>query len=177
MCRGEVIGSLSKVFWGNIKLFFLRGNTFCLVIYLVLFTTLPKIKKNELSVLKGHQQKYLENIKDLLSKKTLSLIGSIAFDLVLVSHAGDFFPHKRLLNRRQLSFPKLSQSHCTFQILESWPWPQVDLIITRSAWNTGKAFWPLINVRFRAAKVRCSQILEYFMHCITLANERKEGKR
>ena len=32
-------------------------------------------------------------------------------------------------------------------------------------------------VRFRVAKVRFSQILEYFMHCITLAKERKEGKR
>ena len=86
-------------------------------------------------------------------------------------------PHKRLLNRKQHSFPKLSQSHCTFQILESWPWPQGNLIITRSALNTGKAFWPLINVRFRAAKIRFSQILEYSMHCITLAKERKEGKR
>ena len=36
------------------------------------------------------------------------------------------------------SFPKLSQSHCHFQILESWPWPQVNPIITWSAWNTGK---------------------------------------
>ena len=87
-------------------------------------------------------------------------------------------PLKHLLNRRQHSFPKLSQSHCTFQILESWPWPQGNLIITRSAWNTWKAFWPLINDRFRAAKVRfISQILEYFMHCITLVKERKEGKR
>ena len=108
MCRGEVIGSLSKVFWGNIKLFFLRGNTFCLVIYLVLFTTLPKIKKNELSVLKGHQQKYLENIKDLLSKKTLSLIGSIAFDLVLASHAGDFFPHNACSTEDNFPFPSLA---------------------------------------------------------------------
>ena len=31
-------------------------------------------------------------------------------------------------------------------------------------------------VRFRVAKVRFSQILEYSMHCITLAKERKEGK-
>ena len=43
--------------------------------------------------------------------------------------------------------------------------------------NTRKAFWPLINVRLRAAKVRRSQILEYSVHCITLAKERKEGKR
>ena len=86
-------------------------------------------------------------------------------------------PNKRLLNWRQHSFPMLSQSHCTFQILESWPWPQGSLIITWSARNTGKAFWPLINVRFRAAKIRFSQILEYSMHCITLAKERKEGKR
>ena len=89
-----------------------------------------------------------------------------------------FIPtHKRLLNQRQHPFSKLSQSHCTFQILESWPWPQGNLIITRSARNNGKAFWPLINVRFRVAKVRFSQILEYSKHCITLAKERKEGKR
>ena len=77
-------------------------------------------------------------------------------------------PHKRLLNRRWHSFPRLSQSHCTFQILESWPWPQGNLIITWSASNTRKAFWPLINVRFRAAKIRFSQNLEYSMHFITL---------
>ena len=40
-----------------------------------------------------------------------------------------------------------------------------------------ESLWPLINVRLRAAKVRCSQILEYSVHCITLVKERKEGKR
>ena len=75
---------------------------------------------------------------------------------------------------KQHSFPMLSQAHCTFQILENWPWPQGNLMITRSARNTGKAFWPLISVRFRAAKIRFSQILEYSMHCITLAKERKD---
>ena len=65
-------------------------------------------------------------------------------------------PHKRLLNRRQHSFPTLSQSRCTFQILESWPWLQGNPITTRSAWNFEnlKPSWPLINVRLRAAKVR-----------------------
>ena len=82
-------------------------------------------------------------------------------------------PHKRLLNWVQHFFPKLSQSHCTFQILESWPWPQGNLIITRSAWNTGKSFFPLKNVRFWAAEIRFSQILEHSKHCITLAKERK----
>ena len=32
------------------------------------------------------------------------------------------------------------------------------------------------QIQIKAAKVRFSQILEYLMHCITLANERKEGK-
>ena len=86
-------------------------------------------------------------------------------------------PHKRLLNRKQLSFPKPSQFRCTFQFLEIWPWPQGYPIITRSAWNTGNTLWPLINVRLRVAKVRFSQILEYFVHCITLDKVRKEGKR
>ena len=36
--------------------------------------------------------------------------------LLIASHPP---PHKHLLNRRQHSFPMLSQSHCTFQILES----------------------------------------------------------
>ena len=84
---------------------------------------------------------------------------------------------KRLLNREQHSFPKLSQSNCTFQILDSWPWPQSYPIITRSARNTAKALWPLINVRLIAAKVRFSQILDYSVHYTTLAKERKEGKR
>ena len=51
---------------------------------------------------------------------------------LIASHAGVFRrarissppSYKRLVNREQHSFPKLSQSHCTFQILESWPWPQ-----------------------------------------------------
>ena len=65
-------------------------------------------------------------------------------------------PHKRLLNRRQHSFPTLSQSRCTFQILQSWPWLQGNPITTRSAWNFEnlKPSWPLINVRLRAVKVR-----------------------
>ena len=31
--------------------------------------------------------------------------------------------HKSRRNREQHSFPIVSQSHCTFQILEGWPWP------------------------------------------------------
>ena len=86
-------------------------------------------------------------------------------------------PHKYLRNQEQHSFPKLSQSPCTFQILEGSRWLQGNLIITWSVWNTGNALWPLINVRLTAAKVRFSQILEYSVHCITLAKERKEGRR
>lgn len=63
-----------------------------------------------------------------------------------------------------IPFPNIVKSHCTFQILESWPWPQGYLIITRSAWNTGKTFKPPINVRFRAAKITFDQILEYSIH-------------
>ena len=51
----------------------------------------------------------------------------------------------------------LSQSRCTFQILESWPWLQGNPIFTRSAWNFEKPSWPLINVRLTAAKVRFTQ--------------------
>ena len=69
------------------------------------------------------------------------------------------------------------QWHCTFQILESWPWPQGNPIITRYAWKTRKALWTLIDVRLKAAKVRFSQFLEYSEHCITSAKERREGKR
>ena len=85
--------------------------------------------------------------------------------------------HKRLLNREQHSFPKCTQSHCTFQSLEGWTWPQDNPIITRSAWNTGKALWPLINVRLGAEKVRFSQILEYSVHCINLSEGKKRRKK
>ena len=84
--------------------------------------------------------------------------------------------HKRLLSREQHSFPKLSQSHCTFQILETWLWPLGYPIITRSAWNTCKALWPLLNVRLTIAKVIFGQILEYSLHCITLAKEKKRRR-
>ena len=43
--------------------------------------------------------------------------------------------------------------------------------------NTGKALWPLTNVRLRAAKVRFRQILEYSTLSITLAKERKELRK
>ena len=76
-----------------------------------------------------------------------------------------------------IPFPNIVKSHCTFQILESWPGLLVYLIITWSCvWNTGKALWPSINVRLRAAKVRFSQILEYSVCSITLAKESKEKK-
>ena len=34
-----------------------------------------------------------------------------------------------------------------------------------------------VKVRLREAKVRFSHILEYPVHCITFAKERKKGKR
>ena len=64
------------------------------------------------------------------------------------------FPQTPAQTRTTFSFPKLSQSRCTFQIPESWPWPQGNSIITRSAWNFEKPSWPLIiNVRLGEAKV------------------------
>ena len=58
------------------------------------------------------------------------------------------------VNQKQHSFPKLSQSHCAFQILEGWPWLQGNPIITWSAWNTGKVLWPLImESDFRIVRV------------------------
>ena len=65
---------------------------------------------------------------------------------------------------------KLNQSLCNFQILESWPWPRANPIIARPAWNTGKALWPLINVRFRATKIRLKphshRSLNMFKSCL-----------
>ena len=89
-------------------------------------------------------------------------------------------PHKCLLNRRQHSFPTLSQSRCTFQILESWPWLQGNPITMRSAWNFEnlKPSWPLINVRLRAAKVRFTQSDFRIIRALyNLSEGRKEGKR
>ena len=71
----------------------------------------------------------------------------------------------------QHSFPKLTQSYCTFQIVETWPWPLGYPIITRSAWNTGKGLWLPLNDRLTIAKVMFGQILEYSVHSITLARE------
>ena len=39
-----------------------------------------------------------------------------------------------------------------------------------------ESFMTSINIRLRVAKLRFNQILEYSVHCITLAKERKEGK-
>ena len=59
--------------------------------------------------------------------------GSVSSFLQLVApmqeFLGELVPHKCLLHWEQHSFAKLSQSHCTFQILESWPWPQGNPII------------------------------------------------
>ena len=103
-------------------------------------------------------------------KKLLSIYDDVSFfrefnvfsieNFMIISNLGPLQnvpPHKRLLNRGQHSFPKLSQSRCTFQIPESWPRPQVYPIITPSAWNFEKPSWPLINLRLRAAKVRFTQ--------------------
>ena len=53
----------------------------------------------------------------------------------------------------------------------------VVVVVVVVTWNTGKALWPLLNVRLTIAKVIFGQILEYSLHCITLAKEKKEGKR
>ena len=84
-------------------------------------------------------------------------------------------PHKRLLNPEQHSFHTLSQSHFTFQILEGWPRPQGNPIITRSARNSEKALIVLDSERQNFDLL--NQLLEYSVQCITLAKERKEGKR
>ena len=82
-----------------------------------------------------------------------------------------------------IPFPNLANHNyfttlpITFQIVETWPRPLGYPIITRSAWNTGKALWPLLNVRLTIAKVIFGQILEYSVHCITLTQGKKEGKR
>ena len=86
-------------------------------------------------------------------------------------------PLKHLPTEDNIPFPSLANHIIlTFQILESWPWPQGNLIITRSAWNTWKAFWPLINDRFRAAKVRFSQYLRIF-HALHNLSERKKRRK
>ena len=60
--------------------------------------------------------------------------------------------------------------------METWTWPLGYPIITRPAWNTGKALWPPLNVRLTIAKVIFGQILEYSLHCIILAKEKKRRK-
>ena len=86
-------------------------------------------------------------------------------------------PHKYLRNQEQHSFPKLSQSHCTFQTLEGSQWLQGNLIITWSVWNTGNALWPLINVRLTAAKVRFSQDFRILCALHNLSEGKKRRKK
>ena len=87
------------------------------------------------------------------------------------SHAGVFRGTR--ISSLSKNNPSTENNIPTLQILEDWPWRQANPIITPSAWNTGKAWWPLINARLGAAKVRLSQTLEYSVHCITLEKERK----
>ena len=75
-----------------------------------------------------------------------------------------------------IPFPSLANHIVPSKFWKVDLWPHGNLIITRSAWNTGKPLWPL-DVRLRAARVRFSQILEYSVCCTTLAKESKEGKR
>ena len=89
----------------------------------------------------------------------------------LASHAGIFrgaqlssSPTNACSAENNIPFPSLANH---FALSKFWPWTQGNAI-TQSAWNTGKAFWPLINVRFRAAKVRFSPCTAYL---------RKEGRR
>ena len=111
---------------------------------------------------------------------------SITSQTFIASHAGVFRgarisppppPPKAWATENRHSFPKCTQSHCTFQSLEGWTWLQGNPIINRSARNTGKALWPLINVRLRAEKVRFSQILEYSVYCINLSEGKKRRKK
>ena len=86
-------------------------------------------------------------------------------------------PHKCLLNWGQHSFPTLSQSRCTFQILESWPCPQGNPITTRSAWDFENPSWPLINIRLRAAKVRFTQSHFRIFHVLHNLSEGKKRRK
>ena len=96
---------------------------------------------------------------------------------VLGSYAG-VFRGARLLSlttnacstKNNISFPNLANHIVLSKLWKPLGYP----IITRSAWNTGKALWPLLNVRLTIAKVIFGQILEYSVHCITLAKEKKK---
>ena len=78
--------------------------------------------------------------------------------------------------QNNIPFPSLANHIVPSKFWKVDLWPHGNPIITRSTEDTGKPLWPLINVRLKAAKVRFSKILEYSVHCITLAKESKEGK-
>ena len=110
------------------------------------------------------------NLEALSSNPTLTAVAS---------HAGVFrgacfssLPTNACSTEDKIPFPSLA-NHTV--LTKFW---EVDLYRRVKGKLSGKAFCSLINVRFRAAKVRFSQILEYcFIYCITFAKERKEGKR
>ena len=83
-------------------------------------------------------------------------------------------PHKRLLNSEQHSFHTLSQSHFTFQILEGWPRPQGNPIITRSARNSEKA---LISFSLRAAKLWFTQPAFRILRAMHYLSEGKKRRK
>ena len=67
-----------------------------------------------------------------------------------------------------IPFPRLSQSRCTFQILDGYPWLQVNpSIITRSAWNTGK----LPNFTFCGGGERKTTTFIFFFWTWTIWNK------
>ena len=78
---------------------------------------------------------------------------------VVASHTGVFrgarlssLPTNACSTEDNIPFPSLANHFVLSKFWKVDHVPQGNLIITRSAWNTGKAFRPLINVRFRAAK-------------------------
>ena len=84
------------------------------------------------------------------------------------------FPNERMQTILSCStesnspFPRLSQSYCTFQILEGWPWPRVNRsMITRSVWNTGK----LPNFTFCKGGERKTTTFIFFFWTWTIWNK------
>ena len=81
----------------------------------------------------------------------LCMICTQAANQTVASHAGIF--RGACISSLPTNACSTNLSHFTFQILESWPWPQRNPIITRSAWDFEKPLWPLINIRLRAARL------------------------
>ena len=105
----------------------------CFLIFTIFQDTVPRKKNLNLLPPWEHDRHFRRAHADNPSLR--SRAGVLIFRGVRISS----LPSSACSTENNSPFPRLNKSRCTFQILDGWPWPQVNpSIITRSAWNTEK---------------------------------------